>query len=79
MFGFIKIMLIKLLSFGGSLAFDRIKCVSLNIWPCQARVTIDNLNSNAPLYYPFTVSVNECGGSCITMAIHMFDDVFEIK
>ena len=54
-------------SFDGSLASNSkgyIKCVLLNNWPCQAWPTLFNINSNEPLYYPFTDSVNKCGGSC---------------
>ena len=42
----------------------RINCVSLNNQPCQARLTLVNINSNQLLYYPYTVSINKCGGSC---------------
>ena len=28
--------------------------------------TLVNINSNKPLYYPFTVSVNKYSGSCNT-------------
>ena len=41
----------------------RIKCVSLNNQPCQARSRLVNINSNELLYYPFIVSVNKCGES----------------
>ena len=43
------------------------KCVSLNNWPCQARPTSLNINSNETLYYPFSDSVSKCGGSCNTI------------
>ena len=73
---FIKKMFIKLLSacttgsFSGSLASNskaRIECLSLNNRSCQARPTIANINSNETLFYPFTVSDKECGGSCNTI------------
>ena len=60
-------MLIGLLSFGGSVAFDSIKCAFLNNRLYQARQTLVDINSNEPLYYPFTVSVNKCGRSCSTI------------
>ena len=31
------------------------------------RATLLNINSNETLSYPFTVSVNKCGGSCNTI------------
>ena len=54
-------------SFGESLASNfegHIKCVSLNNCQCQAGQTLIITNSAEPLYYPFTVSVNKCGGTC---------------
>ena len=33
---------------------------------CQARLTLVNTTINETLFYPFTVSVNKCGGSCYT-------------
>ena len=38
--------------------------VSLNNQPCQARPTLVDINSNEALFYPFTASVDKCGGSC---------------
>ena len=56
-------MFTGLLSFDGSLAA---KCVSLNNQSCQVRSTLIDVNSNEPLYYPLTVSVNKCDGGCNT-------------
>ena len=44
-----------------------INCVSLNNQPCKARPTLVNINYNQPLFYPLTISVNNCGGGCNTM------------
>ena len=41
-----------------------IKHVSSNNRPCQARSTLVDINLNKTLFYPFTVSVNRCCGSC---------------
>ena len=70
MLRFIKKMLIRLLSFGGSLAdvakvYDRIKCASNQ--SCQVTLTIVDVNTNEPLYYQFVVSVSKCGASCNTI------------
>ena len=56
--------------FGESLAFNSkgpINCVSLNTQPCKARPTLVNINFAETLFYPFTVSVNKCDGSCNTI------------
>ena len=75
MFGFIKKMFIGLLKVCTAVIFDRllvsnyegrIKFVSLNSGLCQTRPALGNINSTKTLYYPFTVSVNKCGGSCNT-------------
>ena len=44
-----------------------VKCVSISNQPCQPRPAIDEINSNQPLYYQFTVSVNKCGRICNTI------------
>ena len=47
-----------------------VKCVSLNNYSCQTRLTFVNINPDETLFFPFTVSVNECGGcggSCNTI------------
>ena len=57
-------------SFGESLLSNSkglLKCVSLNNRSCQTRPILVNINSNQPLYCPFTFSVNKCGGSCNTI------------
>ena len=57
-------------SFGESLVSNLkrlVKCVSLNNQPCKARPPIVNVNFDKTLFYPFTVSVNKCGGSCNTI------------
>ena len=75
-FDFIKKMFVGLLSvctirsFGESLVYNSkipIKRVSLNNHPHQARPALANINSDETFFYPFTVSVNNCGGSCNTI------------
>ena len=72
MFRFFEEVFIRLLSlsFGKSLASDGIKFISLSNQPCQSRSKF-GIISNEPLYYPFTVSVNKCVGSC-----NNFDDSY---
>ena len=73
MLAFIKNVFIGLLSastlgnFGESLAsnsYGFMNFVSLNNQTCQARPTLLNINSDETLFYPLTVSVNNCRGSC---------------
>ena len=69
-------------SLGESLASNtdgRIKCVSLNNQPCQARSRLVNINSNELLYYPFTVSVNYVVKVLMLYVINMLEYVFQTK
>ena len=38
-------------------------------YQCQARQTLVDINSNETFFYPFTDSVNKCGGSCDTIDV----------
>ena len=45
----------------------RLKCVSPHNLPCRATAKVVNTNSNGTPFYPSTVSVNKCSGSCNTI------------
>ena len=49
MYGFVKQIILGLLSVGGLLAME---CVSKRNQPCQSRSSIGDINSSDPLYYP---------------------------
>ena len=36
----------------------------MNNQECKVRTKIININNNEPLFYPFSVKVNKCSGSC---------------
>ena len=40
------------------------KCISMNNQECKIRLEIININSNEPLFYPYSIKVNKCSGSC---------------
>ena len=65
--GFIKqaffILVLMLLGFRTSLAM---KCVSMNNQPCMVRPRFIDLNLDELHYYPFTISLGRCYGSCNT-------------
>ena len=76
MFGFIRKTFIGSLSASTKGSFSEslmsnfkgpIKCVSLNIRPCRARLTFVDINSNETLFSLLTVSANKYGGSCNTI------------
>ena len=36
----------------------------MNNQECKTRSEIINTNNNEPVFYPFSIKVNKCGGSC---------------
>ena len=45
-------------------SYNALKCVSMNNQECQVRPEIININSNEPLFYPYSVKISKCSGSC---------------
>ena len=41
-----------------------LNCVSMNNRKCKKRPKITDINSNTPMFYPFSIKINKCGGSC---------------
>ena len=41
-----------------------LKCISINNQECKIRLEIININSNEPLFYPYSIKLNKCSGSC---------------
>ena len=66
MFGFIKRVFFKaivLLNFS-VLSVHSLECVSMNNQECNIRSEITNVNTNEPMFYPYSITVNKCNGSC---------------
>ena len=38
--------------------------ISMNNQACKARPEIVNVNSNNPIFYPFSIKTSKCSGSC---------------
>ena len=36
----------------------------MNNQECKTRTKIININSNEPVFYPFSIKINKCSGSC---------------
>ena len=41
-----------------------LSCISMNNQSCKARPEIINVNSNNPIFYPFSIKASKCSGSC---------------
>ena len=62
-------LFIALLSFSDFLAA---KCLFSNDEPCIVRVTVIDMNSVEPKYYPFMISLNKLTGSFNVLSSKMF-------
>ena len=43
---------------------NSLECISMNNQECKARPKIINVNNNEPVFYPYSIKANKCGGSC---------------
>ena len=41
-----------------------LNCISMKNQECKVRPDIINVNSNEPVFYPFSIKTNKCSGSC---------------
>ena len=66
MFGFVKqIFVLTVMFFGCNLSsVNPLEFVSMNNQECKVRPEIVNINSNVPLFDPFSVKTSKCSGSC---------------
>ena len=65
MFVFIKKMFLTGLAFISSLVSTTpLSCISMNNQECKVRPEIINVNSNEPVFYPFSIKTSKCSGSC---------------
>ena len=65
MFGFIKQIFISTWMLFSSLPnVNPLECISMKNQECKVRPEIVNVNSNSPIFYPFSIKVNKCSGNC---------------
>ena len=67
MFGFIKKIFLtglKVLSYLNPLSATSLSCISMNNQECKVRPEIVNVNSDEPVFYPFSIKTSKCSGSC---------------
>ena len=66
MFGFIrKVFVVAMTFFNFNPSnVNSLECDSMNNRECKTRAKIININNNEPVFYPFSIRVNKCSGSC---------------
>ena len=43
---------------------NALDCISMKNQECKIRPEIVNINSNNPIFYPFSTKINKCSGNC---------------
>ena len=66
MFEFVKqIFISAMMFFSCNLpSVNSLKCISMNNQECKVRPEIVNVNSDEPIFYPFSIKTSKCSGSC---------------
>ena len=69
-----KCFFATMMFFGRNLSnVNSLKSVSMNNQECKVRPEIVNINSNEPIFFPFST---KCSGSCSNINLHMQNHVF---
>ena len=67
MLGFIKKIFLTgliVLSYVNPLIETPLSCISVNNQACKVRTEIINVNSDEPVFYPFSIKTSKYSGSC---------------
>ena len=66
MLGFAKqIFISAMMFFGCNLpSINSLKCISMNNRECKIRPQIVHVNSEEPVFFPFSIKTSKCSGSC---------------
>ena len=65
MFVFIKkVFHIRSLFLSSLVSTTPLSCISMNNQACKVRPEIINVNSNEPVFYPFSIKTSKCSGRC---------------
>ena len=67
MFGFIKKEFALMVIFFNLSYVNSLKCVSMSNQECKIRSEIINVNNNEPMFFPYSIKINKCKGSCNTI------------
>ena len=65
MFVFIKnVFCIGSLFLSSLVSTTPLSCISIKNQECKVRPEIINIYSNNPIFYPLSIKINKCSGSC---------------
>ena len=64
-FGFVKkVFFVGLTILSSFTNPSSLSCISMSNQICKARPQIINVNSNNPIFYPFSIKTSKCSGNC---------------
>ena len=64
-FGFVKkVFFIGLTILSDFTNANSLSCISMNNQECKTRPQVVNVNSNNPIFYPFSIKTSKCSGNC---------------
>ena len=55
---------LTVLSYVNPLSANQLSCISMTNKECKVRPEIINVNSDEPVFYPFSIKTSKCSGSC---------------
>ena len=58
-----QIFILPMMLFSGLPNVNSWECISMKNQPCKVRPEIVSINSNNPIFYPFSIKVNKCCGN----------------
>ena len=66
MFRFVKRVFVPAIMFFGYnlLSVNSLECISIINQECKVKPEIVDVNSNEPVFYPFSIRTSKCSGSC---------------
>ena len=59
-----KMFFIELIILSNFTKAISLNCISMKNQECKARLQVVNVNSNNPIFYPFSIKTSKCSGNC---------------
>ena len=59
-----KAFFIRLTILSNCINANSMNCISMKNQECKTRPQIVNVNSNNPIFYPFSIKMSKCSGNC---------------
>ena len=64
MLAFVKVFFYRISIFTTLTSVNSLSRISMNNQKCKIRPQIVNVNSNEPVFFPFSIKTSKCDGSC---------------